>query len=343
MRTVFHALVIALTGAVPAAGFEIEEETWFRDAGEVAELHILSTTDTEVFAPLIASYQAITPGVSIRYVVTSSQELYRVIAEEEVRFDLAISSAMDLQMKLVNDGRAQPFASGETARLPGWARWRDQLFAFTQEPVVMAVSRASLGSLPLPATRGELIELLRDSPDAFVGRIGTYDPRSSGAGYLFASQDARRSDTYWRLSEVMGGLEPRLYASTGAMIEDLMSGRLTLAYNVLGSYLSRQMPRWPDGEMVELRDYTHVLLRTAFVPTNSDSPGQGGAFLDFLISENGQRLIASETGLPRIDETALATDPHLRPIRLDSGLLVYVDPVKRQNFLREWAAAVVQR
>jgi iron(III) transport system substrate-binding protein len=207
----------------------------------------------------------------------------------------------------------------------------------------MAVSRASLGSLPLPATRGELIELLRDSPDAFVGRIGTYDPRSSGAGYLFASQDARRSDTYWRLSEVMGGLEPRLYASTGAMIEDLISGRLTLAYNVLGSYLSRQMPRWPDGEMIELRDYTHVLLRTAFVPTSSDNPGQGGAFLDFLISEDGQSLIASETGLPRIDETALATDPHLRPIRLDSGLLVYVDPVKRQNFLSEWTAAVVQR
>ncbi len=343
MRAVFHALVIVLAGIGAAVGFEIEEETWFRVSGEEGELHIISTTDTEVFLPLITAYQSRVPAVSIRYVVASSQELYRTIGDDSADFDLAISSAMDLQMKLVNDGHARPHVSTETARLPGWATWRDQLFAFTQEPVVIAVSRSSLGTLPVPTTRGELIELLRDNPGQFAGRIGTYDPRTSGAGYLFASQDARRSDAYWRLSEVMGGLDPLLYVSTGAMIDDLMSGRLTLAYNVLGSYLSRRLPNWPDGEMVALRDYTHVLLRTAFVPTSAKNPDQGGAFLDFLISEDGQRLIADETGLPRIDETALAADPHLRPIRLDSGLLVYVDPVKRQNFLSEWAAAVVQR
>ncbi len=343
MRSVFHAIVIVVAGVASALGLEIEEETWFRGSGDGGELHIISTTDTEVFASLITAYQDRAPGLSIRYVVTSSRELFRAIADDDSRFDLAISSAMDLQMKLVNDGHARPHSSAATARLPGWAAWRDQLFAFTQEPVVVAVSRASLGTLPVPTTRGELIELLRDNPGQFAGRIGTYDPRNSGAGYLFASQDARRSDAYWRLSEVMGGLDPLLYGSTGAMIDDLISGRLTLAYNVLGSYLSRRLPSWPDGEMVALRDYTHVLLRTAFVPTSAENPGQGGTFLDFLISEDGQRLIADETGLPRIDETALAADPHLRPIRLDSGLLVYVDPVKRLNFLSEWTAAVVQR
>lgn len=343
MRPVFHALVILVAGLLPAFGLEIEEETWFGSAGQGGELHIISTTDTEVFAPLIAAYLARVPGVAIRYVVASSQDLYRAMVEEDGGFDLAISSAMDLQMKLVNDGWARAHGSAETARLPGWATWRDQLFAFTQEPVVIALSRGSLGSLPVPATRSALIELIRDNPGQFAGRIGTYDPRTSGAGYLFASQDARRSDTYWRLSEVMGGLDPRLYTSTGAMIDDLIDGRLTLAYNVLGSYLSRRMADWPDGEMVALRDYTHVLLRTAFIPAGATNPDQGGAFLDFLISEQGQELLAAETGLPRIDEGALAAEPHLRPIRLDAGLLVYVDPVKRQNFLEEWTAAVVQR
>ncbi|MGV6847338.1 MAG: ABC transporter substrate-binding protein [Marinibacterium sp.] len=335
--------MILLVWVTSALGLEIEEETWFRGSGSGGELHIISTTDTDVFAPLIRAYQSRVPGVSIRYVVASSQELFRAVAGGDARFDLAISSAMDLQMKLVNDGHARPHISSATARLPGWAIWRDQLFAFSQEPVVMAVSLAAMGGLPVPKTRGELIELLRNHPDQFAGRIGTYDPRTSGAGYLFASQDARRSDAYWRLSEVMGGLDPLLYGSTGAMIDDLMAGRLTLAYNVLGSYLSRRLSNWPGGEMVALRDYTLVLLRTAFVPISAENPGQGNAFLDFLISEDGQRLIAGETGLPRIDETALAADPHLRPIRLDSGLLVYVDPVKRQNFLSEWTAAVVQR
>ena len=46
---------------------------------------------------------------------------------------------------------------------------------------------------------------------------------------------------------------------------------------------------------------------------------QDKPFLDFLLSGAGQRLIEEETGLPRINEAALAAGPHLRPIRLDPG------------------------
>lgn len=343
MRAFFHALAVIVAGLAPAFGFEIEEDRLFPASGApLAELDILSTTDTEVFAPLIEAFQAEHPGVSIRYVVASSQELFRAVEGREIAVDLAISSAMDMQMKLANDGYAAAYRSEETGALPGWARWRDQLFAFTQEPVVMAISRTALDGRPVPRTRGALIELLRDAPEAFVGRIGTYDPRASGAGYLFATQDARQSDTYWRFSEVIGGLSPRLYVSTWAMIDDLQSGRLALAYNVLGSYLSPRLADWPDGEMVELRDYTNVLLRTAFILQDARHPEAARAFLDFLVSEAGQNLLGEKTGLPPIDEAALAAAPHLRPIRLDPGLLVYVDPVKRRNFLEEWAAAVIQ-
>ena len=31
-----------------------------------------------------------------------------------------------------------------------------------------------------------------------------------------------------------------------------------------------------------------------------------------------------------------------KPIRLDTGLLVYLDYLKRKNFLREWNAALLQ-
>lgn len=342
MRAIFVALGLILTGLFPALGFEVEEEIWFRAETGSQELHIISTTDTEVFAPLIADYQSKAPGVSVRYVVSSTQELFRAIETGADRFDLAISSAMDLQMKLANDGHALPHNSGATAALPAWAKWRDMLFGFAQEPVVIALSRSALDGQPAPRTRGALIQLLRDNPQAFAGRIGTYDPRASGAGYLFASQDARMSDTYWRLSEVMGRLDPKFYVSTGAMIDDLRKGELALAYNVLGSYLSQRLADWNDGEMVEFRDYTHVLLRTAFVPNTAEHPDHGRAFLDYLLSEDGQRLIGTETGLPPIDESALAAAPHLRPIRLNPGLLVYVDPVKRRNFLQEWTSALIQ-
>jgi iron(III) transport system substrate-binding protein len=320
-----------------ACAFEIEEEAVF--AGGSVELSILSTTDTEAFAPLIAAFQSANPGVTLRYTVANSQQVYAAL-QEEAPFDLAISSAMDLQLKLANDGFAQGHASAETEGLPAWARWRDQLFAFAQEPVVIIASKAAFDGNP-PRTRAELIDTLRDDPARFMGRIGTYDPVRSGAGYLFATQDARQSDTSWRLAEVVGGLDPQLFTTSGDMIAGVQSGDLDLAYNVLGSYATARLIDG-DAVVIEAVDFTHVLLRTALIPRTAERADLGAAFLDFLLSQEGQRLIEDETGLPRINEAALAAGPHLRPIRLDPGLLVFVDPLMRQQFLNEWTAAVVQ-
>lgn len=342
MRPLVIAIGLILGLVASASAFEIEEEKIFEGIAGGPELKILSTTDANIFSPLVLAYQKRNPQVTVRYTVTSTQQLYQAIREENAPYDVLVSSAMDLQMKLANDGYALAHRSAATAELPTWAHWRDQLFAFAQEPVVLVLSKAGLGDLGGPQTRDDLIRLMRDHPDSFIGRIGTYDPNRSGAGYLFATQDARQSDTYWRMSEVMGRLNPRLYTSTGAMIDDIQSGRLLMAYNVLGSYAAARLPSWPDGKIVEFQDYTNVLLRTAIIPTTAPAPDLGRSFVDFLLSEQGQRLIESETGLPRIDEAALSTQPHLRPIRLDPGLLVYVDPLKRRKFLNEWSAAVVQ-
>ena len=343
MRRLVLALGLILSWATVAPAFEIEEERLF-DAGSGApEVRILSTTDTEIFAPLVVAFQMANPGIAVRYTVASTTEVYKAIAGHEAAFDLVVSSAMDLQMKLANDGYAREHRSAETAALPDWARWRDQLFAFAQEPVVLIASRPELEGLTLPRTRADLITLLRDNPERFDGRIGTYDPNRSGAGYLFATQDARQSDTFWRLTEVMGGLSPKLYDGSGAMITDVQAGKLALAYNVLGSYAAAQLAGDPSAVLIELEDFTNVLLRSALISRDATRPELGALFLDFMLSDEGQTLIDTRAGLPRIDPATLAAAGHRRPIRLDPGLLVFVDPLKRQKFLREWTAAMVRR
>ncbi|MDN0077544.1 hypothetical protein QU481_22240 [Crenobacter sp. SG2303] len=52
--------------------------------------------------------------------------------------DVAWSSAMDRQVKLVNDGYAQRYASPVQRGLPDWAKWRDETYGTTFEPVVFA-------------------------------------------------------------------------------------------------------------------------------------------------------------------------------------------------------------
>lgn len=336
----FAAFLTVLMAVQPALAFEIEDDLRFGPP-DATPLEILSTTDYVILEPVISAYLEQNPARALRYVVASSQEVYRAIADEGEQFDVVISSAMDLQMKLANDGLATPLPIDAFEGLPSWARWRNLLVSVAQEPVVLILGKGALEKgETVPSTRRELIALLRDNAERFKGKIGSYDPAVSGAGYLFAAQDARLSDTFWRLAEVMGRLDARLYCCSSEMIDDLRTGKLLVGYNVLGSYAVA----WgkDDFQVVELEDYTLTLLRTALIPKSAKDAGGAEDFLRFLLSGNGKALIARGAGLPAIEAAAFDRNTHLRPIRLDPGLLAALDRVTRQRFLEEWRAAMVQ-
>ena len=341
MRHLILSLCLSLA-ATAAQAFETEDHAVFGPADAARSLRVISTTDTRVFRPVLEAFIAANPDVSIDYTVASSAELMRALSDEGAVFDVAISSAMDLQTKLANDGLAQPHNSPITARLPGWAHWRDQLFAFTQEPAAIVLSRAAFEGLEIPRTRQELISVLRAHPDRFEGRLGTYDLRSSGLGYLFATQDARTSETYWRLTEVMGALGTSLYCCSSEMLDRVADGELAVAYNVLVSYAQARI----DSDRLAIvlpADFTTVMLRTALIPAGSDRPALAGRFIDHLLhlAWSGPR----PQGYPFDPIPLGATTPSAgaRRIRMGPGLLVFLDRFKRRAFMAEWESAILQR
>ncbi|MCB1391347.1 MAG: ABC transporter substrate-binding protein [Rhodobacteraceae bacterium] len=334
------ALILLLPGA--ARSFEIEAERRFGPPEATEEVSVLATTDIGFFSPLADAYLAQHPDLAIRYVQAASQEVQRAVDRDGARFDLVISTAMDLQMKLANDGFAHPLPADLVQSVPAWARWRDRLVAIALEPVVLLLADSALEGLPAPRSRRDLIALLRDHPETFAGRIGTYDPRISGAGYLFLTQDARMSDSIWRLAEVMGRLDARLYCCSGDMIAGLLSGDLLVGYNVLGSYAAANLPEGSGVHVVPLEDFTITLQRTALIPANAPAPEQGTALLRFLLSDPGQEIQAQVTGNGVMRPETFASQPWLRPIRLDPGLLSSLDSMTRDRFLAEWNAALDQ-
>lgn len=340
MRFACVTICLSVWASVSAA-LEIEKQQVYPGNGDDV-LRIISTADLDVFEPYLLAYQKERPEVSLDYSVVSSSELHRAMREGAV-FDLAISSAMDLQFQLVNDGFAQSYQSASTEALPDWARWRDQIFAFTTEPAVVVLSTRRFQGLPFPETRQELVTLLRDNADRFKGAIGTYDIRESGLGYLFATQEARSTDAYWRLSEVMGRLDPQLFCCSGQMIDEVASGRLALAYNVLGSYAADRLARASGGEVeiIRMRDFANVMLRTALIPTNALQPELAGAMIDMLV-ELGLRETAGDWPLPPLQQTIGVGGADFGPIRLGPALMVYLDPLNRRAFRTEWENAMEQ-
>lgn len=313
-----------------------EDQQRFEAPGATASLRIISSTDTELIAPLIEAFVSENPDLAIEYLVTGTADIDRHIRKTPEAFDIAISSAMDLQFKLTNDGFAHEL---ESVAHPDWAQWRQSLFAFTSEPAAIVINRAAFDGLPIPQSRQELIEALRARPDVFRGRIGTYDVRRSGLGYLFATQDARASETFWRLMEVMGGLDVQLYCCSGDMIDDLTDGTILVAYNVLGSYAEARTESRDALEIVLPSDFPTTMMRTAFVSATSSGRASAERFLQFLLTyqsstAEGPRALPPLNG--RENGTERAT------IALEPTLMTFLDTLKRRKFLSEWENATIQ-
>ena len=328
-------LIALILGFLASTSFaqEWEDQRLFNDGAGGDALRVLSSTDTNLFAPLIEAYVAENPDTAVEYFVTGTADIDGLFREAPERFDVVISSAMDLQLKLANDGFA--LALDDVAH-PEWAEWRNSLFAFTTEPAAIVINTAAFEGLPVPSSRQDLIGLLRDRPDLFAGRVGTYDIRGSGLGYLFATQDSRASETYWRLMEVMGGLDVRLYCCSGDMIDDLTDGTIAVAYNVLGSYAEARVESGERFKILELSDFETTMMRTALVSKETTQVEGAASFLRAVIAYQSDDA-SNASPLP-----TLAQDGDRGAIPLDPATMTFLDSLKRKKFLEEWEDALIQ-
>lgn len=314
-------------------------------------LNILSSTDESVMKTLIADFQEIYPHVAVEYLdrntVPLSEQFLKEYKQGETA-DLIISSAMDLQIQLVNDGYAAKHSMESLGWLPDWAQWRQQAFGFTYEPAVIVYNKQTLKEANVPQSRFDLIDKLRDQPEFFSKRVGTYDIIKSGFGYLIASQDAQQASTWGRLTENLNKVEVKLYGSTSEMLDAVQQGELLLSYNVLGSYAYAASERFDNLGIILPSDYTLVMSRVAFVSKRAKNAQQGHNFLDYILSERGQQLLANKARLYPIHPNAKGGATYsglqreaqsrgpLKLIKLGPALLTYQDRMKKQNFLQEW-------
>ena len=294
------------------------------------DLNILSSTDVDVFEPLIKLFVKDNKQIRIRYVTASTSDIYKEITNSnKSNFDLVISSAMDLQMKLANDGFALDIENIEKSAIPEWSMWRKQIVGFSIEPIVTVISKADF-NIKIPKTRRDLISILRNNPNKFYKKIITYDINKSGAGFLFASQDERQSESFWRLAEVMGSLKTKVVCCSSKMLDAVNSRESYIAYNIIGSYAEQRARKQKNLIVVYPYDYTLLLLRSAIIPKNSKNKANANIFLKFLLSKPGQKILEKK-GMLSIKNKKIFKKGNIKLIRLDTGLLVYLDKLKREE------------
>ncbi|WP_110668513.1 ABC transporter substrate-binding protein [Salinicola halophilus] len=314
-------------------------------------LVIYGVLDLPQMHPLLVDFHRRNPDIDIVYRNLQTIDLHaRVLQQRAVpQADVLMSPAMPWQFQLANAGLSTPLETTSANAWPTWARWRQELFGVTFEPIVMVYRRDLAARMAPPRSHVELLQRLQAAPDQLRGRVVTYDPRLSGAGYTYAIEDARISARYWDLVQALGRSEAALEATTSAMLEGLSEGRYWIGYNLIGSYAQTYVANHPELEMVVPQDYALALQRLVMMLRDAPHPDTAERFVDYLLGEPAQRLLATQTSLgavhPGVTGTGTASalrdavGEAIRPVRIGPGLLATLDTLKRQALLAQWQQA----
>lgn len=344
------ALLLALAVAGPAAAQPVPEATaHYGTARAATTLLVRGTTDVDLFAPLFRAFAEANPEIAVAYEQWGSNALSDAAAAScrgaAPAADLLVSSSVDQQVRLVNDGCAQPHHSAAVSALPPAKNWRDELFGVTEEPAVIVYNRDRVPAAEVPRSRFDLIDLLRPADSAYVGRVATYDLEVSGLGYLFAFTDSEQATTFGSLIEAFAHSRSVATCCSTEIIDAVAEGRYLIAYNVLGSYAFARAAADRRLGVVTPEDYTLVLSRAAMIPKAAPNPVAAGFLVDFMLSEPGRAALAAEHLLlapPGALGPSPADDALFRPIPLSPTLLVGLDRQKRAAFLARWRSTFAE-
>ncbi len=318
------------------------------DAGRAkTDLFVKATTNSPEAADLVAGFSKLNPDIAVHYTKILSTDLFASVtrpADAKDATDLVWSSAMDLQIKLANDGFASEYRSVEADNIPGWAQWKDVAYGVTTEPIVMVYNKRLLHDGMVPRDHADLLRVLTEHAAAFQGKIATYDPELSGTGLLFITQDVRITPQTWKLVAALGRAGVKLYTSSNPMIDRVITGEFALAYNVLGAYALERAKDNPDLGIVFPGDYTLLMSRIALIPRAAQNPAAARRFMDYLLSRAGQAQMAAHSLNSVRNDVQPAVPGYaaksLRPIALNIDLLTYLDQAKRARFLTQWRRAL---
>ena len=93
------------------------------------------------------------------------------------------------------------------------------------------------------------------------------------------------------------------------------------------------------------RDYTLACSRIAFIARNAEHPNAARLWLDYLLSQRGQTVLAQRARLASVRADVPSAIPaaalqRLAPIAIGPGLMAYLDRSRRDEFLRRWRRAL---
>lgn len=256
-------------------------------------LDLYSIMSAEDWAPLLEGFNKVYPWVEVRTVDLGTTEVFeRYYAESATNAptaDAIISIAPDGWQRFMDRGELQPYESPELAELPEWSHeWASNgLYVMSADPFSIVYNETLLpdGAEP-PESFADVVELVKSDPAFYQGRVATYAGDAQWGMFWFIDRKLR--ETFWEGMQSMGPAL-RFEASGGAMGEKMVSGEYAIAiYAPLST-----IPRGSDSflKFALMDDGQPISDRSIGITKKANSPNSAKLLIDFLLSEEGQKLV----------------------------------------------------
>ena len=271
---------------------------------EGGDLTIYSNTSEENWAPIFRDFKKKYSWVEkVSANDLDSDEVFQKVLSEQSTgsspVDLAVSNAAQAWAGFSKrDNVLADYQSPELDKLPEFAQLLPNVYAMSMDPQLIAYNTSLMEKAPTGI--GDLADMVKADPKKYTDKITVRDPESS-FGYSVTQAFTEANPEAWSDFEtLLPATRPE--TSSGTQMEKILSGEYLAGFFISGG------PAFPvvndsDGlvNVVYPDDGAVILPRGIGIASDAPHPATAQLFLDFVLSEEGQRAVA-EGGLSSFRE-----------------------------------------
>lgn len=246
---------------------------------------------------VIAHFNKLYPWIKVNVLELGSAELTERYLTEKGSgartADLLVAQSLEGWVSLIGRNELLDYTSPETPKLPAWSRAAKGVQTYSIDPNVFAWNKALLPKDLVPTSLADLVAKAQANPAVFKGKIATFNPAISAAGY--SSHYAfieRHGEAGWK---TLAGFGPfvRVESNQGPMLEKLTAGEYVFGFFQSASLT---MEAVKDPARAKILDFSFgsvdegvpFVIRSMAVPVSSANPNAAKLLFDAILSHAGQ-------------------------------------------------------
>lgn len=325
------ALLMIAAGLLPMTAVRAQTDKLQTDKLQTGKLVLYTSQPDKDAAQTAAEFRKLNPGIQMEIFRSGTTEVMSKLAAEiaagQPKADvLLIADAVSMEA-LKRDGHLLAYMEANLDGFRDGAFDRDRTY-FGSKLITTGIAYNTAATLK-PESWADLTQ------PALKGQVTMPSPLYSGAAAIMLGTMSQRTDLGWAYFEALKAADAQAVRGNGAVLKSVASGEK--AYGVLVDFMAlTAKAKGSPIEFVFPREGVPAVTEPVAILKTSANPAAAKAFVDFILSDAGQRLAASQgyvpakTGIPNPSWLPEGTMINLMPI--DTAAILKATEADKKRF-----------